>query len=163
MIETDAVAIKLNEILIKQNEMLTVILAEQRLIREAVTNRDWERLDAAIHRIQVLSDEFTSLESERLTTVFNFIGNETLDVYQIAHLFSYDLRQTVLENFRMMRQKLAVSKIENDTISEYIRITKDFLQSVFDNAVPQARNTVYSAKGNIVKTMPESIILDQLM
>ena len=163
MIETDAVAIELNKILAKQNDLLTVILTEQRLIRETVTKRDWDQLNAAIYRIQLLSDEFSDLEESRVHVIKSFTGNDTLDVYQIAHFFSNDLRQSLLENFRLMRQKLAVSKIENDSISEYIRVTKDFLQTVFDTAVPQARNTVYSNKGNIVKTLPESVILDQLL
>lgn len=163
MIETDAVAIELNKILAKQNDLLTVILTEQRLIRETVTKRDWEQLNAAIYRIQLLSDEFSVLEESRVQVIKSFTGNDTLDVYQISHFFSSDLRQSLLENFRLMRQKLAVSKIENDSISEYIRVTKDFLQTVFDTAVPQARNTVYSNKGNIVKTLPESVILDQLL
>lgn len=163
MVETDAVAIQLNDILLKQNDLLTVILTEQRYIRETVTNRDWDRLDAAIHRIQLLTDEFSELEENRLNIIRSFTKNENLDIYQISHLFSKELRQSLLESFRMMRQKLAVSKIENDAISEYIRITKDFLQEVFDTAVPKARAAVYSNKGKITQTMPESIILDQLI
>lgn len=110
-----------------------------------------------------MSEQFTKLEAYRSQLVCNFTGNETLDVYQIAHMFSLDLRQAVLENFRLMRQKLAVSKIENDALSDYIRVTKDFLQGVFNNAVPQARNTVYSKKGRLVNAMPESVVLDRMM
>ena len=163
MNKTDSVAIEINDILVRENDLLNAILSEQRLIRETVTNRDWERLDNSIQRIQGLSEQFTQFEAYRAKLVFNFTGNEKLDIYQIAHLFSLDLRQTVLENFRLMKQKLAVSKIENDALSDYIRVTKDFLQGVFNNAVPQARNTVYSKKGRIVNAMPESVVLDRMM
>lgn len=163
MIKSDAVALRLNDLLCKENELLNVILTEQRLIRETVKTREWSQLDAAIYRIQKMSDEFKNLESQRLNILYQFTGDESLDVYQISHMFSLDLRQSLLESFRLMRQKLAVSKIENDALSEYIRVTKDFLQGVFDSAVPQARNTLYSNKGKVVKSMPESLVLDQIM
>ena len=163
MVKSDAVALRLNDLLCKENELLNVILTEQRLIRESVKTREWAQLDASIYRIQKMSDEFKNLESQRLEVLYQFTGDESLDIYQISHMFSLDLRQTLLESFRLMRQKLSVSKIENNALAEYIRITKDFLQGIFDNAVPQARNTVYSNKGKVIKAMPDSLVLDQIM
>lgn len=163
MIKTDEAGLKINALLTKENELLTVILAEQRVLRETVKTREWNTLEATIYKIQLLSDQFNQLEATRSSVVQELVHDEDLDIYQIAHLFSSDLRQSLLENFRLMRQKLSVSKIENESISEYLRITKDFIQNVFDNAVPQSRNTVYSNKGTIVKPMPESVIVDQLL
>ena len=163
MIKSDAVALRLNDLLCKENELLNVILTEQRLIRETVKTREWAQLDAAIYRIQKVSDEFKNLETQRLEVLYQFTGDESLDIYQISHMFSLDMRQTLLESFRLMRQKLSVSKIENNALSEYIRVTKDFLQCVFDNAVPQARSTVYSNKGKVIKAMPDSLVLDRIM
>ena len=110
-----------------------------------------------------MAEEFKTLETQRLEVLYQFTGDESLDIYQISHMFSLDMRQTLLESFRLMRQKLSVSKIENNALSEYIRVTKDFLQGIFDNAVPQARNTVYSNTGKVIKAMPESLVLDQIM
>lgn len=163
MVETDAVAIELNDILTKQNGLLTEMLTEQRLIRETVTVRSWERLDAALYRIQKLGEEFSELEKTRVEKIRAFTGNENLDIYQIAHMFSPNLRQMLLESFRMMRQKLAVSKIENNSLSEYVRVAKKFLQEVLDTSVPQAGTTVYTNKGKVVKTAPGSMILDQVI
>jgi len=163
MVKSDAVALRLNDLLCKENDLLNVILTEQRLIRSCVKTREWAQLDAAVYRIQKATDEFTSLENQRLEVLYQFTGYDSLDIYQISHMFSLDLRQTLLESFRLMRQKLAISKIENNALSEYIRVAKDFLQGVFDNAIPQARNTTYSNKGKVIKSMPDSLVLDRVM
>ncbi|MGL4981654.1 MAG: hypothetical protein ACRC4W_02135 [Treponemataceae bacterium] len=158
----DIIGLEMNELIMRQNNILTLILADQRLIRQAVVDRNWETLDQTIHKVQILSDEFESLENKRQQLLGQIDCESGKDIYQIAYMFSESVRQSLLENFRLMRQKLAVSKIENDSITDYVRITKGFLQGVFESVVPQRRSKVYSNSGKIVDTVPESVILNRL-
>ena len=41
-------------------------------------------------------------------------------------------------------------------------VHQKFLQGVFDNVIPQRRNTLYSRKGQLIKTAPESLLLNTL-
>ncbi len=91
MVKSDAVALRLNDLLCKENELLNVILTEQRLIRESVKTREWAQLDASIYRIQKMSDEFKNLESQRLEVLYQFTGDESLDIYQYAETLGFFL------------------------------------------------------------------------
>jgi hypothetical protein len=61
-----------------------------------------------------------------------------------------------------VKRKLIFSKIENDSLNTYIAITKNFLQGIFDTVVPTGRNTLYSRKGNLVRTSPDSMLVNTL-
>ena len=61
-----------------------------------------------------------------------------------------------------VKRKLIFSKIENDSLNTYIAITKNFLQGIFETVVPQRRNTLYSRTGNIVRPVPESMLINTL-
>ena len=52
--------------------------------------------------------------------------------------------------------------MEKKTLNDYIKITTDFLQGVFDNVVPQRKATVYSRTGALVKNQPQSMILNMM-
>ena len=64
------------------------------------------------------------------------------------------------ERLGQMRAKLLKCKIENQALSKYVNITKNFIQGVVDNALPQSRNKVYSKNGKIVQPQPQSIVLN---
>lgn len=72
-------------------------------------------------------------------------------------------KRPVIEAFHQVRQKLAVSKIENDVLNEYIRITQNFLQGVFESVLPQRRNMRYSPEGTVVKMQPQSVVVDTVI
>ena len=61
-----------------------------------------------------------------------------------------------------VKRKLVFSKIENDSLNTYIEITKNFLQGIFETVVPTRRNTLYSRTGNIVRPVPESLLVNTL-
>ena len=62
----------------------------------------------------------------------------------------------------MVRGKLVKSRTENKVLSEYINITKVFVQSIIDNALPQSRNKLYSRNGNIIQSQPQSVVVNTL-
>mgnify|MGYP006974640767 FL=1 len=62
----------------------------------------------------------------------------------------------------IVRGKLVKSRTENKVLSEYINITKGFVQSIIDNALPQSRNKLYSRNGNIIQSQPQSVVVNTL-
>ena len=57
-----------------------------------------------------------------------------------------------------LEEKLEYYKV----LSEYINITKGFVQSIIDNALPQSRNKLYSRNGNIIQSQPQSVVVNTL-
>ncbi|MBQ0003871.1 MAG: hypothetical protein KBT21_10090 [Treponema sp.] len=131
-------------VLAKENEVMDEILTCQVNIREAVKQRDWMELEKNISRIQDKTVEFICLDDER-------------DSIKKA-----DFTPEEHEEMKKIQSKLIKSKIENSSLSDYVNISKGFVQNVLDNVVPQRRNVLYSKRGAIVKHEPQSVVLNRV-
>lgn len=146
--------------LTEQNDVLEKIHDDQLSVRKSVTNRDWESLQAGLIRIQGFADKFNELEKTRVELFVELGGFQNNDIYSIIPKLPKKERAKITDLFHSVRQKLLVSKIENDSLNEYIRVTKDFLQDVFDKVMPQRRNVLYSSSGALIKNQPDSMVLN---
>ena len=161
------IALDLLHTLTNQSKVLDSVLEIQKLIRKAVTDKDWIELDKNLLKINENTDTFTQLDGKREALYRQICATPDTEKVPSIHLVSIelpeDLRPLIMDMFHEVRQKLSKSKIENDALNDYIRITKGFLQDVFDNVIPKNRNTVYSNKGTVVKPVPENILIDTVM
>lgn len=132
----------------EENKLLDDILSQQALVHAAVTGKQWDALQNSMSKLNALSEQFVTLEKKR---EFLSQGKNIAQVKEVAPVLT------------QVRGKLQKSKIENNALSEYVDATKKFLSNVFDNVVPQRRNTLYSRNGNIVKPQLNSLVLNQLM
>lgn len=139
---------KLIAIMQDESSLLDTILEQQTILHTCVTNRKWDGLENAMTHLQELSDTFTELEEQRMALSLRVSGKDQVDVAPVM---------------RQVRSKLIKSKVENTALNEYIKMTRRFLQGVFDSVVPQRRNTLYSRKGEIVKPELSSLILNQVI
>lgn len=134
------------EVLNEQNSILDVVLTKQQELRNSVNEKNWTNLMTVISEINLSMDKFNKLDEEReeITT--------TEDVVNIEY-------KRILST---VRGKLVKSRTENKVLSEYINITKGFVQSIIDNALPQSRNKLYSRNGNIIQSQPQSVVVNTL-
>lgn len=141
----------LNGILEQERNLLDLILAEQKKVRKDVTERNMEKLTVSIQTLNILSNQYVELEERRE------------EAYEAAKE-AMDGKDVLLGNplYHSVHQKLAASRIENDSLNKYISVTRSFIQGIFDNALPGRRNKVYSATGRVVQTAPEALLLDTL-
>jgi len=161
--ESQSVTQRLYQTLLSQNEVLSEIISQQQLLHAGVKLKNWEQVERAVAAVNALSERFSQLENER-TALFTLVCPEhASDIYEVSRNLPSAFKRPVLEAFHQVRQKLAVSKIENDVLNEYIRITREFLQGVFDCVLPQRRNTLYSASGAVVRARPESVVLNTVI
>ncbi len=149
--------------LVSQNELLGAIIVQQHIVRSAVTSRNWIQLQDAVNEVNKLSKEFAHLEAKRIVKCSKLNPKNPDDIYTVANAAPFEFKKCIIENFHQVRQKLVISKIENDAINEYIRITQEFLQGVFDNVLPQRRNKLYSSTGKVIKNQPKSVILNAIV
>jgi len=147
-------ATELKNHLTKEETMLDSIIASQKQVRLFVTKRDWMSLENEMKSLEDKANDFMILEDERnkLTEKATLeMGEETVN--------KISKEEPLLKE---VKRKLIFSKIENDSLNTYIAITKNFLQGIFDTVVPTGRNTLYSRKGNLVRTSPDSMLVNTL-
>lgn len=134
------------EVLNEQNSILDVVLTKQQELRNSVNEKNWTNLMTVISEINLSMDKFNKLDEER---------EEIATTEDISNSEYKRILSTV-------RGKLVKSRTENKVLSEYINITKGFVQSIIDNALPQSRNKLYSRNGNIIQSQPQSVVVNTL-
>ena len=123
------------EIMQQESDLLDVILSQQSVVHKSVSKRNWENIESVMSNLQDLSDKFVELESKRV-----LLCNK-INIFQDPEL------SPVIRN---VRTKLNKSKVENRVLNEYISTTRQFLQGIFDEVIPQRRNVLYSKNGNVI-------------
>ena len=132
-------------VLDQEEKILDSLVHNQDLLKKSVTDKNWESLTKIINNINTISSEFLEADTER----------EVLqDMMKMNDIKPYFGR---LGN---MRAKLLKCKIENQALSKYVNITKNFIQGVVEDALPQSRSKVYSKTGKIVQPQPQSVVLN---
>lgn len=153
-------------ILTAQNQVLDSIIELQKLVRRAVTEKNWVDLETSLFKLNELTDNFTQMEVSReelCCQICGANGSKVPDMHQVSTMLPGEVRPMVREVLHQVRRKLSASKVENDALNDYIRITKDFLQEVFDSVIPKNRNTVYSSSGYVVKPVPENLLINTVL
>ncbi len=156
---TKTISKELYKTLCAQKKLLETIYEQQKIVRTSVVNKDWDPLQSIFSKIDSLSQEFNALEEKRISTSLK-LHKDADDIFALSASVSTDMRVELIEIFQAVKRCLLISKIENDSIHEYIRVTQNFMQKVFDEVLPQRRNTLYSSKGEVIKNQPTSVILD---
>ena len=161
--EPQSVTQQLYQTLLNQNQVLAEIIAQQQILHAAVTGKNWEQVERTVGAVQSLSQRFSALEQERADVFARICPDNPGDIYEVSRRLPPVFKRPVIEAFHQVRQKLAVSKIENDVLNEYIRITQNFLQGVFESVLPQRRNMRYSPEGTVVKMQPQSVVVNTVI
>ena len=89
--------------------------------------------------------------------------NNSDDIYQLEKRLPKSYKQSIPELYHQIKRLLISSKIENQSINDYIKITQGFLEGIFDSVLPQRKNVLYTKNGAIVKRQPESIVLNTVL
>ncbi len=133
------------QILVKEEGILDELVKAQNQLRKAVTEKNWESLTKIINNINTVSGNFLEADAER---------------EDIQDMMKMDEVKPYFERLGNMRAKLLKCKIENQALSKYVNITKNFIQGVVEDALPQSGNKVYSKAGKIVQPQPQSVVLN---
>ena len=134
-------------ILNREDEVLTSLSEKQSEFKAAVREKNWEKLTTVINEINLQTDTFMEIDSQRES------AQDQLDASEVKEY---------TEKLSILRAKLLKWKIENKALEKYVGITRDFIKGIVDNALPQSRNKVYSKKGMIVQPQPQSVVVNQL-
>ncbi|MBQ1949474.1 MAG: hypothetical protein II367_04890 [Treponema sp.] len=133
------------KILEEENSILSEVIGLQQNLRKAVNEKDWTELMKVISSINLKMDSFNRLDEQRENLAVSAENDE-------------GLRSLLSE----VRGKLVRTRTENKALGDYINITRNFVQGIIDNALPQSRAKVYSRNGSMVRSQPHSVVVNQL-
>ena len=128
-------------ILSKEDEIISAISKKQKDLRDTVQKKNWEDLVFITNQINDSSNDFLKIDAERDRLQKMMTGEE-------LHPYA--------RKIMILRSKLSSSKIENQVLNDYIKITRGFIGGVLEQASPKT----YSNNGNIVQKQPVSVVLD---
>jgi phosphopantetheinyl transferase (holo-ACP synthase) len=155
---------QLFEILAEQTAVLDAILEAQKNIRRVVNAKDWKQLERALANFDRLAGQFAVTEAKRAALCARISGaDESGGLFAVLDRIPWEYRESLRDAFAQVRRKLAVSRIENAALNEYLKITQNFLQGVFTTLAENRSNKVYSRTGGIVRAQPERLVLDRLL
>ncbi len=132
----------------EESQLLDVILKQQEVVHSLVLKRKWLELENVLKELQKMSDNFTELDNKR---------EELFSKIDVSGDFEFSSAVS------QVKSKLIKSKLQNKVLNEYISTTKDFLQGIFDEVLPERRNVTYSRYGKIVKPELHNVVINQVV
>ena len=132
-------------VLAEEENLLDSLTEKQQLLRKAITQKDWESLTGYINEVNLISDNFQKFDVRR-----DEIQNE----------LKTDELKPHFERLGRLRTKLLKCKVENQVISNYVNVTREFIAEVVEKALPQTRNKNYTKFGTVTQPKPASVLVD---
>ena len=132
-------------ILKNEEKLLDELTGKQKEMRKALMEKNWDSLLNVMSKVNALSESFQELDTRR-------------DEIQ-QQLKSDELRE-YFETLASLRSKLLKCKVENQVISNYVTVTRQFIADVVEKALPQTRNKNYTKTGALTQPQTSSVLVD---
>ena len=132
-------------VLAEEENLLDCLTEKQKMLRKAITEKDWESLVGHINEVNLISDSFQKFDVRR---------------DEIQEQLKTDEIKPYFERLSRLRTKLLKCKVENQVISNYVNVTREFIAEVVEKALPQTRNKNYTKYGTITQPEPASVLVD---
>ena len=134
-----------SSVIAEEENLLDLLTEKQKMLRKAVTEKCWEDLVGFINEINLISDNFHNFDIRR---------DEIQKQLKTTELKPY------FERLGRLRTKLLKCKVENQVISNYVNVTREFIAEVVEKALPQTRNKNYTKYGTITQPQAASVLVD---
>ena len=132
-------------VLAEEENLLDRLAEKQKMLRLAITNKDWESLTGHINEVNLISESFQKFDVRR---------------DEIQEQLKTDEIKPYFERLSRLRTKLLKCKVENQVISNYVNVTREFIAEVVEKALPQTRNKNYTKYGTITQPQTASVLVD---
>ena len=132
-------------VLAEEENLLDILTEKQKVLRKAITEKDWESLVGHINEVNLISDCFQKFDLRR-DEIQNQLKTEEIKPY--------------FERLGRLRTKLLKCKVENQVISNYVNVTRQFISDVVEKALPQTRNKNYTKTGALTQPQTSSVLVD---
>ena len=132
-------------VLAEEENLLDKLQDRQSALRKAITSKNWEALLDLITEVNQVSDSFQRFDVRR---------------DELQESLKSDELRPYFERLSRLRVKLLKCKIENQVISNYVNVTREFIAQVIETALPHNRNKNYTKFGTITQPQTASVLVD---
>ncbi|MBN2810900.1 MAG: hypothetical protein JXP39_03305 [Spirochaetales bacterium] len=155
----------LEELLVKEIQTITNLLACQKRMYASVRNRDWIAFQKELMLSSRIGDAFLDLEqmkSREMTGESADIDVNT-EFYRLTSSLPPQKREKVNSLFRELRKLLLLSRAENEVLRVYVTNARAVVSGIVDTLVPVRNSKVYTKRGSIASPNLDSLVLNQSM
>ncbi|MCR4579334.1 MAG: hypothetical protein K5681_03200 [Treponema sp.] len=132
-------------ILKNEDKVLTELSEKQKEMRKVLMEKNWDGLLKVMSQVNNLSESFQEFDSRR---------------DEIQEQLKTEELKPFLESISALRSKLLKCKVENQVISNYVTVTRQFIAEVVEKALPQTRNKNYTKTGALTQPQTSSVLVD---
>ena len=132
-------------ILKNEDKVLDELTLKQKDMRKALMDKNWETLLQVMTEVNALSENFQEFDLRR---------------DDIQQQLKCDELRGFFEQLSALRSKLLKCKVENQVISNYVTVTRQFISEVVEKALPKTRNKNYTKTGAMTQPQTSSVLVD---
>jgi hypothetical protein len=148
------------DILLKESELVQRIAALQKLIFDAVMNREWTNFEGHFCALGGLGEEFAALEDIRKGLFDEYQGEEH-SFYALAAQLPPEQRKEITDIYRNLKYETLKVRMSGETLMAYIAGARATLAGFFEIAFPDRGGKIYSPHGVPVSHDMRSMVLNQ--
>lgn len=147
---------KMEYVLKAQIALMDNIYRLQRKVYDNVLHRDWENTKEGMNSLDELSEQFT-IEDKKLAMLLDeanktYAGKteeteEALDLEEVIKHFSGRSQAILLNLYKTLKEKVFLSKIENDVFNNYVDHARSLVNGVFDVVAHNRSGQTYTRTG----------------
>lgn len=153
----EVLAKRMEDVLKAQLVLISDIYTVQKKLYTNVLTRDWEQVNQRIEALDDLSQRFQIADKRLVQTMHEVIGSIPLDkagtkipdetVAQVIMKFSTPERANLSNLYKTLKEKVLLSKIENDVFNSYIEHARSLVTGVFDVVSHDRSGQTYTRTG----------------
>jgi hypothetical protein len=149
------------DILLKESDLVQRIAALQKLIYDAVVNREWTDFEGHFDALSGLGEEFAALEDMRDGLFAKDQGGERPSFYSLAAQLPREQRKEITDIYRKFKIEFLKVRMSGETLMGYIAGARATMAGFFEVAFPGRGGKIYSPHGVPVSHDMRSMVLNQ--
>ncbi len=157
---TKSLANQMKKCLEKQAQIVDSIYELQKSVYNNVLERDWLESEKSLRKVNELSIEFMELDKD-LYRIIKAQSPTNADFFECTRNLPKEENENLNNLYKELKKKLLQSKIENDSLSNYVKHAQSLVQGMVDIIAEDRKGTCYTPKGKKASADLSNIVLDK--
>jgi len=140
-------------------ELLGKISAAQKMVRQAVMNREWADFDEKLNEVNRIGAEFAFLEDER-TLLFSALEGEGKPFYALISSLPMNESRELARLYRELKMETLKVQALSETFMTYLNEARTLAAAYLEAVCPARGGKLYTRKGSKVSQDLRSIVIN---
>lgn len=150
---------KVAALLTEQNSVVSEIYGLQKNMHGSVMNRDWSGTEQGFAAIGTLTSKFSALDKK----LFDELGEDGAEnFFSFTQTLPEEDKNLLDRLYKALKQKVSVSKYENEAFSAYVNHAKSLTQGMVDIIAESRSGSAYNFAGKKTSADISSLVLNRV-